>query len=71
MNRTSTTHGPTNRLSRMTSHRPARPSRETARRQPLPRWGDLHPDHRIPTFLEAAFFEEEASATTTRLDRLS
>jgi hypothetical protein len=33
-------------------------------------WGDLHLDHRIPTFLEAVFFEEEAGSSrrTRRLD---
>jgi hypothetical protein len=42
-----------------TIHGPRRPAK--------PRWGDLHLDHRIPTFLEAVFFEEEAK-TARRLD---
>lgn len=31
-----------------------------------PRWGDLRLDHRIPSFLEALFFEGDDSATSTR-----
>lgn len=59
------------RTTRATPAHPATPSRTRARREALPSWGDLHPLHRVPTFLEAAFFEGDASAITARLDRLS
>lgn len=66
MNRTRMRPSPTTSLppaGRTNSRRPR--SLEAARRPVLPRWGDQHPDHRMPTFLETLFFEGDTSATST------
>ena len=63
---------PTTRTQRIRctdSSRSPGPSRDAnptgGRRMLLPHWGDLHPSHRIPTFLESVYFEGDTSATTT------
>lgn len=47
------------------TRQPSRRAKPAPHRAILPRWGDQHPHHRIPTFLEILFFEGDDSATVS------
>lgn len=66
MIRNMTKHEPTKRVPGIAATKRSKLAPVVSRRMSLPRWGDQDPTHRIPTFLEAMFFEGDDSAIEAR-----